>query len=129
MQGSAHATLLTLVIETVGGIECAVGHRDHGPERGSAAVQLGDAGEGRGHGRTRRSGVTRLGHGDTLSHARAVYHRDVPYLLAVFALVVPVILVVQTVRGRVRLQCCAAEPGRDLRLNPVASTIPGRPEA
>jgi hypothetical protein len=40
----------------------------------------------------------------------------VPYLLAVFALVVPVILVVQTIRGRVRVQCCAVEPARDLRM-------------
>ena len=42
-----------------------------------------------------------------------------PYLLAVFGLVVPVILVVQTVRGRVRVQCCAVEPGRDLRMRPA----------
>jgi hypothetical protein len=40
----------------------------------------------------------------------------VPYLLAAFAIIVPVILVVQTVRGRVRVQCCAVEPGRDLRM-------------
>ena len=40
-----------------------------------------------------------------------------PYLLAAFAIVVPVILVVQTVRGRVRLQCCAVEPARDRRMS------------
>lgn len=39
-----------------------------------------------------------------------------PYLLAAFAIIVPVILVVQTVRGRVRVQCCAVEPARDLRM-------------
>jgi hypothetical protein len=40
----------------------------------------------------------------------------VVYLLAVFALVVPIVLVVQSIRGRVRLQCCAVEPGRDARM-------------
>jgi len=44
------------------------------------------------------------------------YHRLVPYLLAAFAIIVPVILVVQTVRGRVCVQCCAVEPSRDLRM-------------
>jgi hypothetical protein len=39
-----------------------------------------------------------------------------PYLLAAFAIIVPVVLVVQTLRGRVRVQCCAVEPGRDLRM-------------
>ena len=39
-----------------------------------------------------------------------------PYLLAVFALVVPIVLVVQTVRGRVRVQCCAVRPEHDLRI-------------
>ena len=39
-----------------------------------------------------------------------------PYLLAAFAIVIPVVLVVQSIRGRVRLQCCAADPSRDLRL-------------
>ena len=39
-----------------------------------------------------------------------------PYLLAAFAIIVPVLLVVQTVRGRVRVQCCAVEPTRDLRM-------------
>lgn len=42
-----------------------------------------------------------------------------PYLLAAFAIIVPVILVVQTVRGRVRVQCCAVEPSRDLRMRPA----------
>jgi len=40
----------------------------------------------------------------------------VPYLLAAFAIIVPVILVVQTVRGRVRVQCCSVAPARDLRM-------------
>lgn len=44
------------------------------------------------------------------------YHRGVPYLLAAFAIVIPVVLVVQSIRGRVRLQCCAADASRDLRL-------------
>lgn len=49
-----------------------------------------------------------------------------PYLLAAFAIVVPVLLVVQTIRGRVRVQCCAVEPGRDLRMRPpVDSTAEG----
>ena len=39
-----------------------------------------------------------------------------PYLLAAFAIIVPVVLVVQTIRGRVRVQCCAVEPTRDLRM-------------
>ncbi len=39
-----------------------------------------------------------------------------PYLLAAFAIIVPVVLVVQTIRGRVRVQCCAVEPARDLRM-------------
>jgi hypothetical protein len=40
----------------------------------------------------------------------------VPYLLAAFAIIVPVLLVVQTVRGRVRVQCCAVDPKSDLRM-------------
>jgi hypothetical protein len=40
----------------------------------------------------------------------------VPYLLAAFAIIVPVVLVVQTIRGRVRVQCCAVDPTRDLRM-------------
>jgi hypothetical protein len=43
----------------------------------------------------------------------------VPYVLAAFAIIVPVVLVVQTIRGRVRVQCCAVEPGRDLRMRPA----------
>lgn len=39
-----------------------------------------------------------------------------PYLLAAFAIIVPVILVVQTLRGRVRVQCCAVSPESDLRM-------------
>ena len=39
-----------------------------------------------------------------------------PYLLAAFAIIVPVLLVVQTVRGRVRVKCCGVEPTRDLRM-------------
>ena len=39
-----------------------------------------------------------------------------PYVLAAFALVVPVVLVVQTLRGRVRVQCCSVAPERDLRM-------------
>lgn len=42
-----------------------------------------------------------------------------PYLLAVAALVIPIVLVVQSIRGRVRLQCCAADPARDLRMRPA----------
>jgi hypothetical protein len=52
----------------------------------------------------------------------------VPYLLAVFAVIVPAVLVVQTIRGRVRLQCCAADPSRDLRMRgdePVATASDG----
>lgn len=38
------------------------------------------------------------------------------YLLALFAIAVPVLLVVQTIRGRVRVQCCSVDPSRDARM-------------
>ena len=41
-----------------------------------------------------------------------------PYVLAAFALIVPTVLVVQTIRGRVRVQCCAPAAEHDLRLHP-----------
>jgi len=45
----------------------------------------------------------------------------VPYLLAAFAIVAPVVLVVQTIRGRMRLQCCSVDPMLDARIrNAVA---------
>jgi hypothetical protein len=47
-----------------------------------------------------------------------------PYLLAAFAIVVPVLLVVQTIRGRVRVQCCAVEPGSDLRMRTMPESMP-----
>ena len=43
------------------------------------------------------------------------------YVLALVAIAMPVILVVQTVRGRVRPQCCASAPEHDLRITPVAA--------
>jgi hypothetical protein len=53
----------------------------------------------------------------TLSHLGATgYHADMPYLLAAFAVIVPVILVVQAIRGRVRLQCCSVAPMEDARI-------------
>lgn len=48
-----------------------------------------------------------------------------PYLLAVFAVVVPVLLVVQTVRGRVRVQCCATDAAHDLRMRDAAQPPAG----
>jgi hypothetical protein len=39
-----------------------------------------------------------------------------PYVLAAFALVVPIVLVVQTIRGRVRIQCCSCDPADDARM-------------
>jgi hypothetical protein len=50
------------------------------------------------------------------------------FVLAAFAIVVPVVLVVQSVRGRVRLQCCATHVTRDLRMRdawPVDADTPG----
>jgi hypothetical protein len=44
------------------------------------------------------------------------YHHRMPYLLAAFAIVVPVLLVVQTIRGRVRIQCCSTDPSKDARM-------------
>jgi hypothetical protein len=44
----------------------------------------------------------------------------VPYLLAAFAIIVPVVLVVQTLRGRVKVQCCAVAPQDDLRMRPAS---------
>jgi hypothetical protein len=47
-----------------------------------------------------------------------------PYVLGAFAIAAPVFLVVQSIRGRVRLQCCAVDPDRDarMRLPEVAET-------
>jgi hypothetical protein len=39
-----------------------------------------------------------------------------PYVLGAFAIIVPVILVVQTLRGRAHVRCCGIDPSRDLRL-------------
>jgi hypothetical protein len=39
-----------------------------------------------------------------------------PYVLAAFALIVPIVLVVQTIRGRVRIQCCSCDPANDARM-------------
>jgi len=36
-----------------------------------------------------------------------------PYVLAVAALIMPAILIVQTVRGRMRVRCCAVLPPGD----------------
>jgi hypothetical protein len=47
-----------------------------------------------------------------------------PYLLAAFAIVIPVLLVVQTLRGRVRVQCCSVEPGKDLRMRDAVAEQP-----
>ncbi len=44
------------------------------------------------------------------------YHQAMPYALAAFAIVVPVLLVVQAIRGRVRVQCCSVTPERDVRM-------------
>ncbi|MEI6360926.1 MAG: hypothetical protein WCP95_02225 [Actinomycetes bacterium] len=44
-----------------------------------------------------------------------------PYLLAAVALIAPIVLVIQTIRGRVRVQsCCAVPADRDLRLRTTA---------
>jgi hypothetical protein len=41
-----------------------------------------------------------------------------PYLLAAFAIIVPILLLVQAVRGRVRVQsCCAVPADQDRRLS------------
>lgn len=47
-----------------------------------------------------------------------------PYLLAAIALAAPVVLVVQTIRGRVQVRsCCAVPADQDRRLaDPLAST-------
>jgi hypothetical protein len=42
-----------------------------------------------------------------------------PYLLAAFAVAVPALLVVQTIRGRVRVQCCGVDPALDARMRPA----------
>jgi hypothetical protein len=39
-----------------------------------------------------------------------------PYVLGAFAIIVPIVLVVQTLRGRARVRCCGIDPSRDLRL-------------
>ena len=38
------------------------------------------------------------------------------YLLAVFAIAIPALLIVQTIRGRVRPQCCAVPADQDARM-------------
>lgn len=50
------------------------------------------------------------------------------YLLALFAMAVPVLLVVQTIRGRVRMQCCAADAAHDARMR-VSDQVPQAPAA
>jgi len=46
------------------------------------------------------------------------YDRDMPYLLAAAAVAAPIFLVVQTIRGRVRMQsCCSVPADRDRRLS------------
>ena len=44
-----------------------------------------------------------------------------PYLLAVFAVAIPTLLIVQTIRGRVRPQCCAVPADQDARMRDVGS--------
>jgi hypothetical protein len=39
-----------------------------------------------------------------------------PYLLGLFAIAAPVVLVVQAIRGRVRVRCCGIEASQDLRM-------------
>ncbi|MEI6372765.1 MAG: hypothetical protein WCP26_03185 [Actinomycetes bacterium] len=39
-----------------------------------------------------------------------------PYILGIAALVLPTMLVVQTLRGKVKPTCCAPPADRDLRL-------------
>ena len=43
-----------------------------------------------------------------------------PYLLAVAALAIPILLVVQTIRGRIRPQCCAVPVEQDARMHDAA---------
>lgn len=43
------------------------------------------------------------------------------YVLGIAALAMPTILIVQTLRGRVRPTCCAASPAEDARLREVDS--------
>jgi len=38
------------------------------------------------------------------------------YVLAVFAVAIPAVLIVQTIRGRVRPQCCAVPADQDARM-------------
>jgi len=42
--------------------------------------------------------------------------KAVPYILGIAALVLPTMLVVQTLRGKVKPTCCAPPADRDLRL-------------
>jgi hypothetical protein len=48
------------------------------------------------------------------------------YVLAAFALVVPIVLVVQSIRGRVRMQCCAVDASRDARMIIDQANAPAR---
>ena len=59
-------------------------------------------------------GGVRVGHGHSL--ACGAYDRGMPYVLGAFAIIVPIVLVVQTLRGRARVRCCGIDPSRDLRL-------------
>lgn len=39
-----------------------------------------------------------------------------PYVLGAFAIIVPIVLVIQALRGRARMRCCGIDASRDLRL-------------
>jgi hypothetical protein len=57
------------------------------------------------------------------------YHRGVPYLLALVALAAPIVLVVQAVRGRVRVtSCCSVPADQDARLR-IGSEVPSADRA
>ncbi|MBK9740023.1 MAG: hypothetical protein IPO93_10990 [Actinobacteria bacterium] len=40
------------------------------------------------------------------------------YVLGAIAIVAPVLLVVQTLRGRVRVRCCTVDAAQDARMQP-----------
>jgi hypothetical protein len=52
-----------------------------------------------------------------------------PYVLAAFALIVPIVLVVQTIRGRVRIQCCSCDPASDARMAGAFESPVAQPSA
>lgn len=47
-----------------------------------------------------------------------VYRRVMVYVLGAIAIVAPVLLVVQTLRGRVRVRCCTVDAAQDARMQP-----------